>query len=190
MPAGLEQVPRPCYASHLRQCQLGYAAELRQTLGSPRMPTDHTASGALIAGSAQVAMSSPPRQFLDRARGLLSGLEALALLGPQQAEAAIFLASWCLELTLKAHLESKGQTKDKLWDIRHNLAELWAEASGHGLPVPATPPRWCVLLGTTHDGPLFHQRYPTDAAASSAPNIQLLVVELTALHNLVAQSLQ
>jgi hypothetical protein len=153
------------------------------------MPTHHIASGALIGGGAKIAMSSPPRQFLDRARGLLAGLEALAPLGPRQAEAAIFLASWCLELTLKAHLESKGQTKDELRPIQHNLAELWAKASGHGLPIPATPPRWCALLSTTHDKP-FHQRYPTDAAASSAPNIQLLVVELTALHNLVAQSLQ
>lgn len=153
------------------------------------MPIHHTVSGALIAGSAKIAISSPPRQFLDRARGLLSGLEALALLGSQQAEAAIFLASWCLELTLKAHLELKGQTKAELRPIQHNLAELWVKASGHGLPVPAKAPHWCVLLGKTHDNP-FHQRYPTDAAASSAPNIQLLVAELTALHNLVAQSLQ
>lgn len=153
------------------------------------MPTHHVTSGSLIAGSATVEISSPPRQFLDRARGLLSGLEALALLGPQQAEAAIFLASWCLELTLKAHLEQKGQTKNELRPIRHNLAKLWEEASKHGLPVPATPPHWCDQLGKTHDKP-FHQRYPTDAAAFSAPSIQILVVELTALHNLVAQSLR
>jgi len=120
---------------------------------------------------------------------LLSGLQALALLGPQQAEATIFLASWCLELTLKAYLELKEQTKKELRPIQHNLAELWSKASGHGLPIPFTPPRWCVLLSTTHDKP-YHQRYPTDAAAYSAPNIQLLVVELTALHDLVAQSLQ
>ncbi len=153
------------------------------------MPTHHVTSGALIAESAKIAVSSTPLQFLDRARGLRSGLEALALPDPQQAEAAIFLASWCLELTLKAYLESKGQTKLELRPIQHNLAKLWAKASDHGLSVPAIPPRWCVLLSTTHDKP-FHQRYPTDAAGSSAPNIQLLVVELTALHNLVAQSLQ
>jgi hypothetical protein len=153
------------------------------------MPTHHNSSGALIGGGAKIAISSPPRQFLDRARGLLTGLETLAPLGPRQAEAAIFLASWCLELTLKAHLESKGQTKDALRPIQHNLTALWAKASDQGLPIPATPPRWCVLLSTIHDKP-FHQRYPTDAAASSAPNIQLLVVELTALNRLVAQSLQ
>lgn len=153
------------------------------------MPTHHIASGALVGGDAKIAISSQPRQFLDRARGLLTGLEALAPLGPRQAEAAIFLASWCLELTLKGYLESKGQTKVELRTIQHNLAALWAKASDHGLPILAMPPRWCFLLSTTHDKP-FHQRYPTDAAASSAPNIQLLVVELTALHNLVAQSLQ
>lgn len=107
-------------------------------------------------------MSGPPHQLLDRGRGFLPGLEAL---------------------------ESKGQTKDELRPIQHNLAALWAKASNHGLPIPATPPRWCMVLSTTHDKP-FHQRYPTDAAASSAPNIPLLVVELTALHTLVAQSLQ
>ena len=153
------------------------------------MPKHHIASGALIAEGAKIGISSPPRQFLDRAHGLLVGLEALALLGPRQAEAAIFLASWCLELNLKAHLEFKGRTKDKLRPLQHNLAALWTKASDHGLPVPATPPYWCALISQTHNRP-FHQRYPTDAAAYSAPNIQLLVVELTALHNLVAQSLQ
>lgn len=153
------------------------------------MPTHHTASGALIAGGAKVAMSSPPRQFLNRANGLFSGLEALEPLGSAKAEAAIFLASWCLELSLKAYLESKGQTKDVLRPIQHDLAALWTCASNHGLAVQATPPRWCVVLGATHKKP-FHQRYPTEAAASIAPNIQMLVVELAALRNLVAQSLQ
>ena len=153
------------------------------------MPTHHTASGALIGGEAKIAVSSPPRQFLDRARGLLAGLEALEPLGPQRAEAAIFLASWCLELTLKAHLESKGQAKDELRPIQHNLAALWAKAAEHGLAVSTTPPRWCVVLSATHNKP-FHQRYPTDAAASIAPSRQLLLVELTALHSLVASSLQ
>jgi hypothetical protein len=153
------------------------------------MPTHHTSSGALIAGEAKVAISSPPRQFLDRANGLFSGLEALAPLGSTKAAAAIFLASWCLELTLKAYLGSKGQMKDELVQIQHDLAGLWTRASNHGLAVQATPPRWCVLLGETHKKP-FHQRYPTEAAASVAPNIQLLVVELAALRNLVAQSLK
>ena len=153
------------------------------------MPTHHIASGALIAGESRIGVSSPPRQFLDRAHGLLAGLEALEPLGPKRAEAAVFLASWCLELTLKAHLESKGQAKDELRAIQHNLAALWAKAAAHGLPVSAPPPRWCVALSATHNKP-FHQRYPTDAAASIAPSIQLLLVELTALHNLVATSLQ
>lgn len=152
------------------------------------MATHHAASGALIAGSAELTISSPPHQFLDRARGLLSGLEALSVLGPPQTEAAIFLASWCLELTLKAYLEKNGRTKTELRPIQHNLAGLWTKAFDCGLAVTATPPRWCALLSTTHDKP-FHQRYPTDAAVSSAPHIGLLVAELSALHNLVAQSL-
>ncbi len=153
------------------------------------MPTHHTSSGALIAGEARIAIASPQYQFLARARGLLTGLEALAPLGPRQAEAAIFLASWCLELTLKAHLASRGQNKSELQPIQHNLSALWAKAFDFGLPVPATPPRWCVILSGTHDKP-FHQRYPTDAAGSIAPNTETLVVELTTLHNLVAQSIQ
>lgn len=153
------------------------------------MLTHHNASGALIGSGAKIEMSSPPRQFLDRSRGLLTGLEALEPLGPRKAEAAIFLASWCLELTLKAHLESKGQKKDELHSIQHNLAALWVRAGEHGLSISAAPPHWCVLLSATHNKP-FHQRYPTEAAASVVPNIQLLLAELNALHSLVTQSLQ
>ena len=153
------------------------------------MPIHHTTSGALIAGEASIGIAGKPLQFIDRARKLHLGFRALAPLGALQAPAAIFLASWCLELSLKAHLASKGQGKTELRSIQHDLAALWTKAAILGLRVPSTPPHWCMLLSATHNDP-YHQRYPNDAAASSTPSIQVVEAELTALLTIVEQSLQ
>jgi hypothetical protein len=152
------------------------------------VPTHHTSSGALVAAEARVSIGSESQQFIQRARHLHAGLRALASLGEQEAPAAVFLASWCLELSLKAYLASKGQRKAELRSIQHNLAALWSKAASHGLGLPGTPPRWCTLLSTTHNSP-YHQRYPTDAAAFIAPNLHVVEGELRALLALVEHSL-
>jgi hypothetical protein len=134
-------------------------------------------------------LGAEPHQFIGRARQLHHGFLALAPLGAAQTHACIFLASWCLELSLKAYLATKGQGKSQLGPIQHNLAALWAKAAELGLPAPKSPPRWCVLLSETHNTP-FHQRYPTETAVSIAPNKQSLVAELSALLALIEQSIQ
>ena len=153
------------------------------------MAAHHVTSGALVGAGATLTVPDQPFQFLDRADALLKGAEALSHLGPAESQATIFLASWCVELSLKAYLASKGLRKNELRHIQHNLTELWAEASKHGLPIPRITPRWCNLFSETHKTP-YHQRYPTDAAGSIATNIQALIPELTALLKLVRQSLQ
>lgn len=153
------------------------------------MPIHHTTSGALISGSATIGATSVPHQFLDRALKLHEGLKALAQLGERQAHASIFLASWCLELALKGHLVAMGKGKKELRPIQHNLAALWIEAANLGLGIPNSPPRWCSILSKTHDDP-YHQRYPTDAVAFLAPNVQTVVAELATLLNVLEHSLQ
>jgi hypothetical protein len=153
------------------------------------MPITHTSSGALIGQGSAISISNRPHQFFERAGGLMIGLKALAPLDPRHSQAAVFLASWCVELTLKGFLDSKGQTKKMLQPIRHNLAALWNKSSELGLAISKSAPAWCVLLSETHNAP-FHQRYPTDAASSVAPNLELLVREIERLHALAAQSLR
>lgn len=148
------------------------------------MATVHATSGALVSGPATIAVGPPAQQLLDRARSLHRGLEALVPLGAAHANAAVFLASWSLELALKAHLAANGQGKRELRSIQHNLEALWVKAAGLGLSVPTLAPRWCTLLSKTHDDP-YHQRYPSNAAASTAPNLGEVVVELGKLLQVV-----
>jgi len=152
------------------------------------MPIHHTATGALVSGAATIGASSNSLQLLDRATKLLSGASALADLGEKELQASIFLASWCLELALKGYLDAKGQGKKELASIRHNLSKLWECAAKEGLCIAAAPPRWCELLSATHDHP-YHQRYPTEAIASVAPQIQVVVKELEALVATVKKAL-
>lgn len=154
------------------------------------MPAHHVASGRLVADGATVASSGKPHQLLDRARKLHAGVRALSPLGAEEAYAAIFLASWCIELALKSYLELKGQGKKQLQPIQHDLAALWARAATCGLPVSLTPPQWCEKLGETHKGPGFHLRYPTDAAAMVSPNASLLERELAALLALIGEQVR
>lgn len=154
------------------------------------MPTHHSSCGVLVAESARIGVGGRPRQFLSRAVELHAGLAALAPGGTIVSHAAIFLASWCLELALKAHLANHGLGTKALRPIQHNLAKLWIEAANHGLSVSNAPPRWCIMLSETHDNPYF-QRYPSDStAAYIAPNINDLVAEIGAVLDIVGTSLQ
>jgi HEPN domain-containing protein len=153
------------------------------------MPTHHTTSGALVAGSASIGIAHHAQQLFERASALHAGLEALAPLGAKQANAAVFLASWCLELALKSHLAAHGQGKRELRSIQHNLTALWSKAASLGLHIASAAPRWCEKLSETHDDP-YHQRYATDKAASIAPNIQAVANELRLLLEVVSRSIQ
>ena len=152
------------------------------------MPVHHTATGALVSGTATIGASSNSLQLLDRATKLLSGASALAALGEKELQASVFLASWCLELALKGYLDAKGQGKKELASIRHNLSKLWERAAKEGLSITAVPPHWCELLSATHDLP-YHQRYPTGDVASVAPHIQAVVKELETLVATVKKAL-
>ena len=79
-----------------------------------------------------------------------------------------------------------GSTSRK---IQHNLGALWKLAAEYGLSIQAEPPRWCQVLGETHDNP-YHQRYPTDACASLAPNLEFATAELDSLLTLVERFTQ
>jgi hypothetical protein len=153
------------------------------------MPTHHTTTGALGAGSASIGIADHAQQLFERASALHSGLEALAPLGAQQAHAAVFLASWCLELALKSHLAAHGKGKRELQSIQHNLSALWHKAASLGLPIASTAPRWCDKLNETHDAP-YHQRYATDKAASTSPSIEATANELRLLLEVVRRSIQ
>jgi hypothetical protein len=145
------------------------------------MATFHESSGNLVGGGSEVSVGTSKDGLVARTRGLLHGLRALVNgEDAQNAEAAIFLASWCLELTLKGYLAAVGKGKKELQPIQHDLVALWELAQRCGLMVPAVPPRWCQLLSETHNSP-FHQRYPTDASVSVAPNLRLVLSELEVL---------
>ncbi len=154
------------------------------------MPAHHVAAGDLVADAASIGIGGKPNQFLERARGLHVGLKALSSLSAKEAYAAVFLAAWCLELSLKSFLADHGQGKKQLQPIQHDLAALWSRAATLGLPVSNTPPPWCSLLSEAHKGPSFHQRYPTHDAASISPNATLLEQELAVLLALIAQQVR
>lgn len=115
-------------------------------------------------------------------------MHALAKCDASAARAATFLGSWSLELLLKAHLARVGKHKKELRPIQHNLEALWELSVSTGLAVAGTPPSWCKDLSATHNHP-FVQRYDSEDAAWTAPNMQLLLGELTALQAVVRRDL-
>lgn len=157
------------------------------------MTTQHTSYGSLVGSGARLELAPPQLGFLDRARKLHCGLAGLSNQEASHAEAAIFLAAWCLELSLKAFLAKHGQLKTQLHSIQHDLAALWKRAATLGLAIPQDPPRWCLLLSSLHASP-YHLRYPDEAAAAIAPGVHeasaalrnlllLIESELGCVHN-------
>lgn len=145
------------------------------------MKTHHVAMGRLVGSGAELNFVAPPHtQLLARAKSLHEGLLTLVSSGPETRTAAVFLASWALELALKAHLVQRGKTKRELRPIQHDLTALWQLAFAEGLPLASSPPHWCSLLSQTHDAP-YHQRYGSNTPISVWPAIQAVVVGLTEL---------
>jgi HEPN domain-containing protein len=133
-------------------------------------------------------LAPPQLGFLDRARKLHQGLAALSALDANHADAAVFLAAWCLELSLKAYLAKHGQLKTQLQPIQHDLAALWRRSESFGLPIPKDPPRWCLLLSTLHAHP-YHLRYPDNTAAAIGPAVHEVSVALGDLLHLIEREL-
>lgn len=152
------------------------------------MPIHHTSSGHLVGPGAKLDLAPPQRGLLDRARKLHRGLATLSTQDSSHADAAVFLAAWCLELSLKAYLAKHGQLRNQLQTIQHDLTALWRRAVSFGLPVPQDPPRWCQLLSTLHAHP-YHLRYPDEAAVAVAPGVREVSIALGDLLHLIESEL-
>ena len=107
-----------------------------------------TMHGNITLPDFQIISPTNAQSYLNAARQLYAGMEALSLQPSKTGVACSFLAAQTLECGLKSYLSNNGVAENKLKEkeIRHDLEKLWVQAVQHGLDVSSQPPQWCVIL--------------------------------------------
>ncbi len=142
-----------------------------------------TMSGNVTLDPIQVGTSPLDKDYFRAAKALFPGLEVLAHAEVSQDDAFILVAGFAAETLIKCQIaRNKKATKSVL---RHELAELWADAWPAAGDPP--PPQWLVDLAVFHGRP-YVIRYKEGTQIYSLPSRANTLIGLRELRDLVGET--